>query len=135
MDGGTLGLDLLGRVRGSRGLILVDAVRLGGMVGEVRVLDALDLDAVDAAPDGGARAAVSELLATAGLMGWLPTQVALVGIEVGDLDVAIRLSPAVAGAISSAVTTVGGELRRMDHLLGNQTQGGEPIRPMAGAMT
>jgi hydrogenase maturation protease len=134
VDGGILGLELLGPVRGSRGLVLVDAVRLGGMVGEVRTLDAGDLRAVTSAPDGGARAAVGELLATAALMGWLPTQVALVGIEVGDLDAGTDLSPAVSGAMPLAVATVGRELHRMDHLLGTETQGGDPIQPLAGAM-
>ncbi len=134
VDGGTLGLELLGTVRGTRGLVLVDAMRLGGSAGEVRMLDAGELDAVGGAPDGGAGTAVGELLAMARLMGWLPTEVALVGIEVGDLDVGLRLSPAVADAIPVAVSTVRRELRRMDHLLGNETQGGDPTRRMAGAM-
>jgi hydrogenase maturation protease len=134
VDGGTLGLDLLGAVRGSRGLVLVDAVRLGGRIGEVRALDARELDAVGGAPDGGPGAAVCELLATARLMGWLPTAVALVGIEVGDLDVGLHLSPAVTDAIPVAVATVRRELGRMDHLPGNETQGGDPTRPMAGAL-
>lgn len=133
VDGGLLGLDLLGCVRGSRGLVLVDAVRLGGTVGEVRVLDAEDLRAVDAAA-GGARTAVMELLATSALMGWLPTQVALVGIEVGDLEAGVGLSPTVAGAVALAVTTAGCELHRMKNLLGSETQDGDPIRPMAGAV-
>lgn len=134
VDGGTLGLDLLAILRGCRGLVLVDAVRLGGATGDVRVLDAADLDAAGVAGDGGAGSAVGELLAMARLMGWLPSQVAMIGIEVGAVEVGVRLSPPVTGAVPAAVAAVCRELRRMDHLHRNQTQGGDPIRPMAGAM-
>jgi len=134
VDGGTLGLDLLATVKGSRGLILVDAVRLGGPIGGVRTVDGDAIGSMDRAPDGGAGTAVGELLAVARLMGWLPARVAMVGIEVGNLDVGIDCSPAVASAIPAAVTVVRRELRRMDHLLANETQGGDPTRPLAGAM-
>ncbi len=134
VDGGTLGLDLLGMVRGSRGLVLVDAARLGGRIGEVRALDAADIDAAGGARDGGAGSAVGELLAVARLMDWLPTRVAVIGIEVAAVDVGVHLSPPVAGAIPAAVTAVRRELRRMDRLHHNETQGGVPTRPMAGAM-
>ena len=134
VDGGTLGLELLGTVRGSRGLVLVDAIRLGGSAGEVRTLAAEEVDAVGGAPDGGAGTAVGELLSMARLMGWLPTEVALVGIEVGDLDVGLRLSPEVADAIPVAVSTVRRELRRMDRPFGNETHGGGATRPTQGAI-
>ena len=49
-----------------------------------------------AAGSGGGTApgAVGELVAVAGLLGWLPADVALVGIEVADIDVRVGLSPA-----------------------------------------
>jgi hydrogenase maturation protease len=134
VDGGTLGLDLLGTVRDARGLVLVDAVRLGGRAGDVRTLDAGDLDTLGRTPDGGTGGGVGELLAVARLMGWLPKEVAMVGIEVGELNIGLRLSPAVTGAIPAAVALVRRELRRMDHNQGNGTLIDEPTRAFAGAM-
>ncbi len=134
VDGGTLGLDLLDPVRESRALVLVDAVRLGGPAGEVRVLDGHAMGSAGGAADGGAGTPVGELLAVARLMGWLPTRVAMVAIEVGDLEAGVHLSPAVAGAIPAAVAAVRRELARMAFLLSNERQGGDPTRPMAEAM-
>jgi hydrogenase maturation protease len=104
VDGGTLGLALLDEIRDARGgLVLVDAVRLGGPSGTVHVLHG---DAIERAVTTGGdepATAVAELLAVTRLMGWLPSSVTIVGIEVRDLEPGLRLSPAVDAALADAV--------------------------------
>jgi hydrogenase maturation protease len=133
VDGGTLGLELLGIVSESRGLVLVDAVRLGGTPGRVRVLRGDAIACVGPGADGGAAGAVGELLAMARLMAWLPRSVTLVGVEVAELDVGTQLTPAVSGALPAAVEAVRDELDRMDGRLITGMQGGLATGRMAGA--
>jgi hydrogenase maturation protease len=132
VDGGILGLDLLPDVREARGLVLVDAVRLGGLAGTVSVLDGDAISAADS-PADRSTGALGELLATARLMGWLPGPVSMVGIEVADIGFGVGLSPAVADALPIAMDAVRRELHRMDVIPANgMACGGSTVR-MAGA--
>ncbi len=133
MDGGTLGLDLLRSIRDARAVVLVDAARLGDPVGTVSVLRGEEIER--AADPGGdtAPGAVGELLAVAGLLGWLPADVALVGIEVADVDVRVGMSPGVAAALPVAMDTVRAELHRMGVIPATGVSGGSATARMAGA--
>lgn len=115
LDGGTLLLDLLHDVRDARGLVLIDAVRLGGAAGSVCLRRG---DAI--VPPGGERGmapnSVSELLTVARLLGWLPDRHVLVGIEVEDTGFGVGLSPRIAAAVARASDLVCAELRAMDRL-------------------
>jgi hydrogenase maturation protease len=133
IDGGTLGIDLLRIAREARGLVLVDAVRLGGPAGNVSTLHGDAIVAVGGSADGGASTAVGELLAVARLMNWLPEPVALVGIEVEDLELGLHLTAAVEAAIPAAMEAVRDELRRMDELPAARITGGGSTRRVAGA--
>ena len=133
LDGGTLGLDLLGIVRDARGLVLVDAVRMGAPAGTVSVLDGDAIERACGQRDGRATNAVAELLAVARLMAWLPEPVALVGIEVADTEVGMHLTPVVDGAIPAAMDAVMAELRRMDGQPATGNHGGAATGRMAGA--
>jgi hydrogenase maturation protease len=132
VDGGTLGLDLLRVLPGSRGLLLVDAVSLGAEVGTVSVLHGDAIVAACGSRDGRADGAVGELIAFARLMDWLPEAVALVGIEVADTAPGTDLSPEVDGALPAAIDAVILELRRMDELPATGMQGGVATGRMAG---
>lgn len=121
VDGGTLGMDLLRTVHGARGLVLVDAVRLGAEPGHVDVLYGDAIVAAGGHTEDGAVSPVGELLAVARLMNWLPDPVALVGIEVDATTFGEPMSPVVDAAIPAAMDAVRDELRRMDE------------RPPAGA--
>jgi hydrogenase maturation protease len=114
VDGGTLGLGLLGEVRGAASLLLLDAVDLGQEAG---TLSALRGEAIAAAGGPGAGAApgsVGELLATARLMGWLPDPVVLLGVQAGDTEIGMGLSPRVEAAVPAAVEAARTELRLLD---------------------
>jgi hydrogenase maturation protease len=133
VDGGTLGMDLLKVVGEARGVVLVDAVRLGGPVGHVSVMDGDAIVSVGGTSHGSPATQVGELLAVARLMGWLPAPVSMVGIEVADLDFGMRLTPAVDEAIPAAMDAVLAELRRMDELPIIGLQGGAATGRTAGA--
>jgi hydrogenase maturation protease len=133
VDGGILGLDLLAVISAARGVVLVDAVRLGGAVGAVTVLHGDAIVRAGGERDGQPASAVGELVAVARLMGWLPEPVALVGIEVAGIEPGMSLSPVVEGALPAAMDAVRMELRRMDGPPTTPTAGGTATGPLAGA--
>jgi len=104
IDGGTQGLALLGRLSGRKILVLLDASSAGKAPGEVSVLTKADLLGVGVprsttAHEGNA----GELLAAANLLGELPEQVFLVGVQPERLRTELGLSPTVAAALPTAV--------------------------------
>jgi len=104
LDGGTQGLALLGRLAGRKTLVLLDAFSAGKAPGEVSVLAKSELLGVGTlrsttAHEGNA----GELLAAANLLGELPEQVFLVGLQPERLRTEFGLSPGVAAAIPAAV--------------------------------
>lgn len=111
VDGGTLGLDLLGVVDAADSLLLVDAVDLGLAAGTVRVLRGDEILAAAARGRGGVGEGVGELLSLARLQGSAPSAVALVGVQVGDTGFGEGLTPAVASAVPAAVAAACGALR------------------------
>ncbi len=133
IDGGTLGVELAGMLRGSRGLVIADGVRLGGPAGAISVHRGDDVAVGGRAQDGSPADAVGELLAVARLMGWLPDEVSLVGIEVGDLGPGVWLTTAVEAAIPRAADAVVEELDRIEARTRGRSCGGDAAR-MAGAL-
>jgi hydrogenase maturation protease len=134
VDGGTLGLELLPIVREARGVVLVDAVRMGDRAGTVSVLRGDAIVSAGGQQDGQAASAVGELMAVARLMDWLPEPVSMVGIEVADVRFGERLSPLAERALPAAVDAVRSELRRMDERSTVASAGGLAAGPKAGAM-
>ena len=133
VDGGTLGLDLLPSIREARAVVIVDATRLGGPAGTVSVLRGGEI-ACAADPGGDtAQGVLGELVAMAGFLGWLPSDVALVGIEAADIDVRVGMSPGVAAALPAAMDAVRAELHRMDVVPATGMSGGGVTARMAGA--
>jgi hydrogenase maturation protease len=126
VDGGTLGLGLLDVMYGDRSLILLDAVSLGREPGTVSVLRGGAIAAA-AGPGAGTRpGTVGELLSVARLMGRLPHQVILVGVQVGDTGLGTELSERVEAAVPEAVQTVRRELRALDERMAP----GRPATPV-----
>jgi hydrogenase maturation protease len=127
VDGGTLGLDLLGALRGARSLLILDAVNLGLEAGTVSVLRGEAIAAAGGPGAGAAPGSVGELLALARLMGWLPDPVTLVGVQVGDTGFGVGLSPRVEAAVSGAAETARRELTVLEERAG----AGRSATPMA----
>ena len=104
VDGGTQGLALLGLIGGRRFLLVTDAVRLGSAPGSIHVLGRGELERFRAAGGVGTGHDTNalELLGAAELLGDLPDDVMVVGIEPERIRVGIGLSDPVAAAIGPA---------------------------------
>jgi hydrogenase maturation protease len=125
VDGGTLGLGLLEIMRGARSLLVLDAINLGLEAGTIRVMrgEAIAAAGPSAVPgttgtagavgDRPASGSMTELLAVGRLMGWLPDPVTLVGVQVGDTEFGVGLSPRVEAALPDAVEVARTELRAL----------------------
>jgi hydrogenase maturation protease len=114
LDGGTQGLALLGHLSGRKAVIILDALALGSAPGTVSVLRAselLQLGAQHASTSHEGNA--GELLAVATLLGELPEQVFVIGIEPQTLVTAIGLSEPVQQALPAAARRVVSLLARL----------------------
>jgi hydrogenase maturation protease len=101
VDGGTQGLALLGLVAGRRAALILDAVAWGGDPGTIHVLrrPTLAANRAGSAHEGNA----GELLAAAALLGDLPEQLVILGIQQQNIATGTGLSEAVRGAIQPAL--------------------------------
>jgi hydrogenase maturation protease len=104
VDGGTLGLSLIGHLEGRKALIILDAVRSGGAPGSVLVFSPDEVGRVRA-PEGMSPHEGSALviLRAAALLGDLPAEVAIVGVEPERVETGVGLSPAVEEGLGPAV--------------------------------
>ncbi len=106
LDGGTLGLELLGPIEDAANLIVVDCLRSGRPAGAVAVL----LD--QAATEWATRRATAHdlglpsVFALARLRGWQPARAAVVGVEPQSLETGLSLSPEAERGAGEAVETV-----------------------------
>jgi hydrogenase maturation protease len=104
VDGGTQGLALLGVLSGRRAAVILDAVALGAAPGTVHVLSADDAARLRSRRSATAHEGnAGELLATARLLGDLPENTIIVGIEPEEVRTGIGLSDAVARSVPEAV--------------------------------
>ena len=108
LDGGTLGFRLMDALTRSESVILVDAAQLRAPAGTLRLLDGHAL--ADHVSRGGRMSAheagLVDLLTLARLMGWIPTHLALLGIQPYRVGWSERLSEPVARAFPVACRTV-----------------------------
>lgn len=106
-DGGTIGLALLPLIENRSGVILVDAADFGGRLGEVRLFEGDEMDALLRVKRSTPHEiAVSDLILTAELIGAKPDRRALVAIQAGDLTLGAEPQPQVAAAIGRARSEV-----------------------------
>jgi hydrogenase maturation protease len=110
LDGGTLGLDLLPIISDARALVMVDAVDVHSTPGTVRVIRGADIHAALEGHVSPHQVGVGDLVATARLLGTLPAEVALVGIQARDIAIGLDLSPSVLAAIPVAADAVLAEI-------------------------
>jgi hydrogenase maturation protease len=112
VDGGTQGLALLGLLSGRRALLVLDAVARGGRPGDVHVLRSA---AECAEPRGfGAHGGnAGELLAAASLLGDLPVELAVVGVEPGVVRTGVGLSSEVRSALPEACRAAAATLNQL----------------------
>jgi len=126
VDGGTLGLDLLGLVAVSDRVILVDAVRLDAPAGTLVRLCGDEVGPAVYERLSSHQIGVADLLAGAALCERYPREVVIVGVVPATTDLAFGCTPAVSAQLPALGERVVAELRRM---------GVEPRRravPLAG---
>ncbi len=106
-DGGTIGLALLPLIENRKALILVDAADFGGALGEVRLFEGDDMDALLRVKRSTPHEiAVSDLVLTAELIGTKPERRAMVAVQVGDITLGAEPQPQVFAAVPEAKVRV-----------------------------
>lgn len=103
LDGGTQGLALLAQISERPALVVLDAVQMGAPPGTVHVVRTPDLlswnvSRAATAHEGNAL----ELLHAAALLGDLPSEVIVIGVEPKSVKTGIGLSEALKGALRPA---------------------------------
>ena len=110
IDGGTMGLDLLGYLDDKSHLFIVDAIVSTQPPGSVLIEKLLDPPAYFRQKISPHQIGLSELLAVAAMQDCLPPAITLFGIVPLDLSTGIGLSREVSGAVGQVVLAVVQEL-------------------------
>ena len=111
LDGGTLGLDLLPRLEGIERLLIVDALEMHAAPGATFRLEGEEVPRAFASKLSVHQMGVQDLLAVAELMGHLPQELVVWGVQPECIDMGTELTALVAAAIEPVVVGVVGDLR------------------------
>lgn len=95
VDGGTLGLDLLGHVAWADKLLLLDAININQPPGTVALIDGDDINPIFTQRVSPHQVNLKDLLEAAELIGDRPPDVELLGIQFDNINMEMTLSPAV----------------------------------------
>ena len=120
IDGGTMGLDLLGYLDDKTHLFIVDAIVSTQPPGSVVIEKLLDPPAYFRQKISPHQIGLSELLAVAAMQDCLPPSITLFGIVPLDLSTGMGMSPEVEAAVERVVLAVVKELGRMGVEVGRQ---------------
>jgi hydrogenase maturation protease len=139
LDGGTLGLGLLGHFEDAEEVLLVDAIRADAPPGTL-----VRLDGADVAPAVRERLSVhqvgvADLLDALHLLGAYPRRLALLGLVPVTLELGLARSPAVAAGLPDLVDAVAEGIRAAGHELVSRdedasTEDGPGARDVARAL-
>jgi hydrogenase maturation protease len=110
LDGGTLGLALLGEAAAARRLILVDAVASDDPPGTLVRLAGDDVEPAVRGRLSPHQIGVADLLDALRLIGRLPESVSLFGLTPATIELGTELSPAVDDALPALVAAIASEL-------------------------
>lgn len=112
IDGGTQGLDLLPYIEDATRLLVVDAVQAGKPPGTLMRLTGQDIPVfLDVTKISPHQESLQDLLAIASLKDYLPEQIVLWGVQIGELGVGLELSSPVAAQVARLVEKVLEELK------------------------
>ncbi len=95
IDGGTLGLELLGYVAWADKLLLLDAIDIKKDPGTVALIDGDDIAPIFSQRVSPHQANLKDLLEAAEMIGDRPPDVELLGIQYDNVNMEMTLSPAV----------------------------------------
>jgi len=111
LDGGTLGLDLLGYIEWAGRLVLVDAVELDLAPGTVVKLEGDDIDTAFESKLSAHQMGMKDMLLTAELMGHRPPEIVFYGIQAGTVQMDMELSEAVKANMPKLISHVEAEIK------------------------
>ncbi len=117
IDGGTLGLDLLGHVAWADRLLLLDAINIGEAPGTVARIAGEDINPIFSRRISPHQAGIKDLLDAAELLGDRPDEVELLGVQYDNIQMEMTLSPPVEQALPKLIAEAA---RRIDHFLHEQ---------------
>ncbi|PLX99141.1 MAG: hydrogenase expression protein [Desulfuromonas sp.] len=103
VDGGTLGLDLLGYIDWADRLLILDAIDIDAPPGTVALIEGDDIDPVLERKVSPHQVGLKDLLAAAELIGDRPAEITLLGIQAGDINMAMELTPQVSQGMEKLV--------------------------------
>lgn len=112
VDGGTLGLDLLPKLEGVARLLVVDAVETGKSPGTLVRLSGDDVPFALETKVSPHQMGLKDLLAVASLLGSLPGELVLLGIQPELIELGTDLSPSVEAQLEPLVGNVVKELEQ-----------------------
>ena len=111
MDGGTLGMHLFPYLDGCTHLLILDAVETDNPPGTSARIEGPDLEQALSRKLSMHQAGVPELLAVGRLVGNLPAQVVICGLQPETVDWGLDLSATIAGQVDRLVSLAIEELR------------------------
>jgi hydrogenase maturation protease len=95
VDGGTLGLDLLGYIAWADKLLLLDAININQPAGTVALIAGEDINPIFSQRVSPHQVGLKDLLEAAELIGDRPPDVELFGIQYDNINMEMTLSPVV----------------------------------------
>ncbi|HEY3307414.1 MAG TPA: HyaD/HybD family hydrogenase maturation endopeptidase [Desulfuromonadaceae bacterium] len=110
MDGGTLGLDILPRLEGIERLLIIDAVETGLAPGSCVRMAGDEIPVALETKVSPHQMGLKDLLAVAMLLGHVPQEMVLVGVQPGSIEMGIILTPAVEAQLDHLLKLVLSEL-------------------------
>lgn len=112
IDGGTLGLDLLPLLEQVGRLLVVDAVETGKVPGSCVRLSGEELPIALETKVSPHQMGLKDLLAVARLMGHLPPEMVLIGVQPGSIEMSSELTPEIEAKMDLLVESVLNELAK-----------------------
>jgi len=106
LDGGTLGMDLLYYLEGTRHVLIVDAVETGCAPGTVIRLENDDVPAHLSAKMSPHQVGIPDMLFAAKLRDLYPEKIVLLGVQPESLEPSLDLSPTVFALVDSLVQQI-----------------------------
>lgn len=110
VDGGTLGLDLLPKLENITNLIMIDAVETGQLAGTCVRLYGRELPIALETKLSPHQMGLKDLLAVSELMGHLPKEMVLIGVQPGSIEMEIGLTLEVEAQLDTLISNVLTEL-------------------------
>ena len=113
LDGGTSGIELLQHIQGRSALVLIDVVRNGEPYGTLSRFEGDAVPSLFQNKISPHQLGLSDLLATARLLGSMPEKVILYGIEPKTIETGLEMSAEIAGNIGRLTDLIADEIRSL----------------------